>query len=211
MFEVELKSKTIKEYVYQELGKSYNEPLLSVDLDKIKVIELDSLDFLGEKTDVSIYDLVFFRNLESCYLINMEFNENEFEVLNMNKSIKDLHLINCKFNTKKELKLNLRSLIFDECDNVNVSICNGIDSLERLRIINCANVNISGISRLNNITDLFLQNLDIQNIDEIKNMKKLKNLNLNGCSYILNYDKLKSNEKITIVHENEINGVQEEF
>lgn len=207
MVEIELKSNELKEDVYLNLNKNRNTPIYDEDLDKIKHLKLNALDFLDEPTDVTLFDLVFFKNLKSCCIINKEISSKELEVLNSMQCIDTLQLTNCLLPKDGKLKLNLEYLILDKCANVNISSYNNMSSLKRLRIVNCPIVNINGISRLENLTDLYLQNLNIDNIDEVGNLKKLEYLNLNGTNIsTLNLEK---NSKLKIVHE-EMNFLYDE-
>ena len=82
MLEIELKSNELKEYVYLELDKNPKEPIYDEDLNKITSLYLDRLDLIEEPTDITIYDLVFFKNLKECTISNMDISNQELEVLN---------------------------------------------------------------------------------------------------------------------------------
>ena len=82
MVEIELKSKELTEHIYLTLNKDRSTPIYDVDIDKIEDVTLDALDFLDEPTDTTIFDLVFFNNLKTCMIANMNISEKEIEVLN---------------------------------------------------------------------------------------------------------------------------------
>ena len=67
---------------------------------------------------------------------------------------------------------------------------------------------MKGISKLSNLSEILLQNISMNNIDEILGVKSLKKLNLNG-SKIENLDKINKMPNLYIEHE-EINGLYDE-
>ena len=200
MFEIELKSKKLKEYVYLVLNKSKDEPLYDIELDKITSLHLDKLDLTGESTDITIYDLVFFKKIKECTITNMTISDQELSVLNKLSSLKTLQLNNCSFSGKAKLELNLKKLIINKCKNVDMSLYEDMKTLKRLQIVNCNDINLKGISNLSNLLELLLQNISMDNIDEIQSLKLLKYLNLNG-SKIKNLDKINEIPDLHIEHE----------
>ena len=107
MVEIELKSKELTEYIYLTLNKDRSTPLYDDDIDKIKDITLDALDFLDEPTDTTIYDLVFFNNLKTCMIANMNISANEMDVLNKLDSIESIQFTNCVFPKGKKINMHL--------------------------------------------------------------------------------------------------------
>lgn len=208
MLEIELKSRELKEYIYLELNKNKAEPIYDNDLEEITELQLNSLDFIGEPTDETIYDLVFFTNLKVCNLVNMNISDQELDILNRLKKLQFLQLDNCTFSNNKKLQLNLSDLVITDCSNVKLSIYSDINTLENLRIVNCENVDIKGISKLSNLSKLFLQNLTLQEINEIQEIKSLEYLNLNG-SDIKELDKISRLPGLEIEH-NDINALYDE-
>lgn len=208
MLEIELKSKELKEYIYLELNKNRAEPIYDEDLEKITDLQLNTLDLIGEQTDVTIFDLIFFKNLKYCTLINMNISDKELDVLNKLQNLKFLQLDNCIFSNNKKLQLKLSDLVINNCSNVKMHIYEDITSLENLHIVNCENVDITGISKLNNLSKLFLQNLQLDEINEVELIKSLKYLNLNG-SKITNLDKISKLTELEIEH-NDINALYDE-
>lgn len=208
MLEIELKSDELKEFIYLELGKNRNEPIYDEELLKITELQLDGLDLVGDPTDASIYDLVFFKNLNTCYLSDMKISDEELEILNRLENLKFLQIDNCSFSNKKSIKLPLLGLVINGCYEVDLNIYKEIKTLEKLHIVNCDNVKLSGISKFSNLSKLFLQNLTLDEIDEVQLMKNLKYLNLNG-SKINNLDKIYKIPGLQIENE-EFNGLYDE-
>ena len=200
MIEIELTSNELREDVYLKLNKDRNTPIYDEDLNRIKSVNLNGLDLLDEPTDVTIYDLVFFKNLESCVIINKEISDKELEVLNNLTSLRSLQITNCMLPKNKQITLDLNYMTVDKCSDVDIHMFSGMKQLQQLRIINCNNVTLDGISNLENLTDLYLQNLNIDNIDEITRLKKLEYLNLNGTK-VKNLTDFKHNKRLKVVHE----------
>lgn len=208
MLEIELKSKELKEYIYLELNKNKAEPIYDEDVAKITDLQLNTLDLIGEPTDVTIFDLIFFKNLKVCTLINMNISDKEIDILNKLDKLQFLQLDNCTFSNNKKLQLNLSDLVITNCENVKISIYEDMKSLESLHIVNCEDVDITGISKLNNLSKLFFQNLKLDEIDEVQEIKSLKYLNLNG-SEIKNLEKISNITGLEIEH-NDINALYDE-
>lgn len=200
MLEIELKSNELKEYVCLELDKNPKEPIYDEDLNKITSLSLDRLDLIEEPTDITIYDLVFFKNLKECTISNMDISNQELEVLNTLSKLESLQLNNCKFSNEKKVRLNLKNLIINKCDDVKISVYDDIKTLKRLQIVNCKNINLKGISKMSNLSEVLLQNISMDDIDEIQGLKLLRKLNLNG-STIKNLDKINKMPNLYIEHE----------
>ena len=199
MLEIELKSKDLKEYIYLQLHKKNNEPIYDEELFQITDIHLNSIDFIGNQTDVTIFDLIFFKHLKNCTLTNMNISDKEIEILNSLTNLEFLQLNNCSFSNSKKLQLNLSDLVICDCSSVQISIYTQIESLKSLRIVNCENVDFTGISKMENLSKVFLQNLNLDEINEISHIKALTYLNLNG-STINNLDKIYKKPGLKIEH-----------
>ena len=208
MVEVELKSKELTEYVYLTLNKDRNTPLYDDDLEKIKDITLDAIDFLDEPTDVTIFDLVFFKNVKSCLIANMSISENEVNVLNNLDSIQSIQFTNCVFPSGKKIKMKAEYVILDGCKSANMSVFDEMSGITKLRIVNCDNVDLVGLEKLSGITELYLQNLELNDIDSVKVLDKLEYVNLNGTKVKKLTDVLK-NPNIKVDHE-EMNYIYDE-
>ena len=134
MLEVELKSNELKEYVYLELNKNKKDPIYDDDLNEITSLYLNKLDLIGEPTDITIYDLIFFKNLKECTISNMNISDQELGVLNRLSNLESLQLNDCNFSTKIKVELNIKNLIINKCENVNMSLYEDVNTLKRLQI-----------------------------------------------------------------------------
>ena len=208
MLEVELKSNELKEYVYLELNKNKKEPIYDEDLNEITSLYLNKLDLIGEPTDITIYDLIFFKNLKECTISNMNISDQELGVLNRLSNLESLQLNDCNFSNKIKVELNIKNLIINKCENVNMSLYEDVKTLKRLQIVNCKNINLKGISKISNLSEILLQNVSMDNIDEIQGLKSLRKLNLNG-STINDLDRINKMPNLYIEHE-EKNGLYDE-
>lgn len=200
MVEIELKSKELTEYVYLTLNKDRSTPIYDNDLDRITDITLDALDFLGEPTDTTIFDLIFFNGLKSCILANMNISEKEVDVLNKLNSIESIQFKNCIFPRGKKINMQASYVIVDGCIEFDASIFSDMKSITKLRVVNCEHVKLDGIESLSEMTELYLQNLEIDNIDNVSGLDKLEYINLNGTKVKKLTDILK-NTKIKVDHE----------
>ena len=208
MLEIELKSDELKEFIYLELGKKSNDPIYDEDLSKITEITLNGLDLIGDPTDISIYDLIFFKNLTTLYISDKDISDKELDIINKLSNLRFLQLDNCVFSDNKKMNLELSGLVINNCPKVKINIYSDIKTLETLHIVNCDNVDISGIATLSNLEKLFLQNLTLEEINEVQELKKLEYLSLNG-SKIKDLEKIYKIPNLKIDNE-EIFGIYDE-
>ena len=138
----------------------------------------------------------------------MNISDQELGVLNRLSNLESLQLNDCNFSTKIKVELNIKNLIINKCENVNMSLYEDVKTLKRLQIVNCKNINLKGISKMSNLSEILLQNVLMDNIDEIQGLKSLKKLNLNG-STINNLDRINKMPNLYIEHE-EKNGLYDE-
>lgn len=208
MIEIELKSDELKEFICLKLGKKSNNAIYDEDLLKITEISLNGLDLIGNPTDISIYDLIFFKNLTTLYISNKQISDRELDIINKLSNLRFLQLNNCVFSDNKKMEVALSGLVINNCQKVKINIYSDIKTLETLHIINCDNVDISGISSLSNLVKLFLQNLILEEINEVQDLKRLEYLNLNG-SRIKDLEKIYKMPNLQIDNE-EIYGIYDE-
>ncbi len=201
MVEIELKSKELKEFVYLKLNKDRRLPIYDEDVERIKDVTLNALDFLDEPTDATIFDLIFFKNLKSCTIVNMDISENEIDVLNKQYNIKFIQFTNCVFPGNKKVTLDVEELVLDKCNNLSMNNFSEMNKLEELKIINCENIDLKGVEALESVKKLYLQNIIVDNINIIANLKNLEYVNLNGSEINNIPDEIKNNPKIKVVHE----------
>ncbi|MBR2744129.1 MAG: hypothetical protein IKE01_02370 [Clostridia bacterium] len=200
MVEIELKSNVLKEDVYLKLNKDRSVPLYDEDLNMIDHLNLNALDFIDEPTDVTLYDLVFFKNLKSCCIINKEISDNELNVLNSLENIKIMQFSKCRFPSSKVKNLSVECIILDGCPDINISTFDECKNIKKFRIVNCTNINLKGISKFVNLTDLYIQNMNLEEIDEVMKIESLQYLNLNGTSVEKNVD---FSQRIDLIVEHE--------
>ena len=201
MVEIELKSKELKEFVYLKLNKDRRLPIYDEDVERIKDVTLNALDFLDEPTDATIFDLIFFKNLKSCTIVNMDISENEIDVLNKQYNIKFIQFTNCVFPGNKKVTLDVEELVLDKCNNLSMNNFSEMNNLDELKIINCENIDLEGIEALESVKKLYLQNIIVDNINTVANLKNLEYVNLNGSEINNIPDEIKNNPKIKVVHE----------
>ena len=201
MVEIELKSKELKEFVYLKLNKDRRLPIYDEDVERIKDVTLNALDFLDEPTDATIFDLIFFKNLKICTIVNMDISENEIDVLNKQYNIKFIQFTNCVFPGNKKVTLDVEELVLDKCNNLSMNNFSEMNKLEELKIINCENIDLKGVEALESVKKLYLQNIIVDNINTVANLKNLEYVNLNGSEINNIPDEIKNNPKIKVVHE----------
>lgn len=200
MFEIELKSKELTEYVYITVDKDRAEPLYDSDLEQVEDVTLDAFDFIGEPTDETIYDLVFFKNLKNCMIVNMTISAGEIEILNKLENLESIQFVNCVFKSDNKYHMKATEVILDKCIEANISLFDEMNTITKLKIVNCDKVNLKGLENLSNVTEIYLQNLILKDIDEVSKLKKLEYINLNGTK-VENLTDIVNNPKISVDYE----------
>ena len=209
MLEIELKSHELKDFLYIKLGKCENEPLYDVDLDEITELDLNCVDLLGEKSDATIEDIVFFKNLKSLYLSNFILDDQGIKLLNLKKSLEFIQINGCVFQNNIPVSLNTKHIAIVDSDNVDISKFEESGFLEKIHIVDCTNVNYNGIQKFKNLKKIYLQNMVINNLEEIIKVKSLVYLNLNGSEITdksfneKDYDFIIEHEPINVVFDSD--------
>ena len=209
MLEIELKSRELREYLYIKLDKREDTPLYDSELDEITELDLNCIDLLEEKNDVTLEDLVFFKKLKSLYLSHFTIEDKGIQLINMQKNLDFIQFNNCDFKNEVPMELNVKHIAIVESNNIDFSKFRESDSLEKLHIVGCSNVTFEGISKFENLKKVYIQCMTIDNIEEITKLKNLIYLNLNGSTVldstfnIKDYEFIVEHEKINTVFDSE--------
>ena len=91
-------------------------------------------------------------------------------------------------------------VILDKCIEANISLFDEMNTITKLKIVNCDKVNLKGLENLSNVTEIYLQNLILKDIDEVSKLKKLEYINLNGTK-VENLTDIVNNPKISVDYE----------
>ena len=179
-----------------ELNKNKKDPIYDEDLNEITSLYLNKLDLIGEPTDITIYDLIFFKNLKECTISNMNISDKELAILNRLSNLESLQLNDCNFSNKTKVELNIKNLIINDCENVNNAITDILDKDDYIKEQYFLEVSSTGVEKMIR-KDKHLK----ENIGEYITIKLFKPIN-NFKEYV---GKLKSfdDQIITIEVENE--------
>ena len=190
MLEIELKSHDLKEFLYLKLGKNKEEALFDEDLNGIDELDLNKLDIIGEETDVTIEDIVFFNNLKNLYLSNFVLDDKCVSLINSRANLEFLQINNCIFQNNENLKVNAKHIAIINSENIKLSKIEDTDNLEKLHIV-------------------YLQNMDLNDLSEVVKIKGLVYLNLNGSQVEdgsfneNNYDFVIEHEEVNALYDSE--------
>lgn len=181
MFEVSLKSPKLKQYIQRILNKKTDEPITDDDLKSISSLKLNK----EQLDDINIQDLIFFENLQSLSLSDINIGQKEVSILNKLQKIQTLSISNAKINLEQVQYLNtsLENIIFVNCEGVNVQNFNSNKTLSSLTIVNCKNIQLDDIYSLENLKEINLpnnQDLEDKDITDIWKIKSLERVNLDG-------------------------------
>lgn len=172
---IEFKSESLKAQVSSILGKK--------EFDENDLIEVDDITFNNRNCfDYDINELRNFKNLKSLTLIKYEIDDNIMDILNELKSFKSIQFSKCDIKTDKKLNAKIENIFFNNIGTtINLDVIEG--EQEKLMQIACTsveNVILSDLGKYKALLRVELQNCNIQNFDELKNVKNLRMLNVDG-------------------------------
>lgn len=162
-----------------------NKNIDKIDLDelkKIKVLNINKLEYGGDLLEVDYNDLIYFENLVELTIMNCMINELCMKNILKLKNLKKISFINCDFIDNCEEFFELIGI-----DCLNVTNCIGIGNvcfkdLKELMIKNISNdINVEKVDKLQ-LLNIGNNKINIENINEliIKEADKNKINNLNG-------------------------------
>lgn len=172
---LELKSESLKAQVSKILGKT--------DFDEIDLQEVDDITFNNRSCfDYDINDLRYFKNLKGLTLIKFQIDDNVIDILNDLKGFKSIQFSRCDFVTDKKLNAKIENIFLNNIGTtVDLNIIDG--EQPKLMQIACTSVEkvvLSDLSKYPALLRVELQNCNIENFDELKRVKNLRMLNVDG-------------------------------
>lgn len=168
-----IKSKDLLNIIQETLGK---EEFSQQDLETIEDLSVKRYKLNGKITDIDLEELKIVKNLRTLSLSNFAINSNHLEYINENNNLWAIQFSSCFFEDVIPLSENIKYLILDNCKNLNFDLINNNETIKIIGI----KIDLKHIKKFTNIKTLYLQDCEIDNIEEIKNYKQLKYLNLDG-------------------------------
>lgn len=146
-------------------------------MDKLKRIVLNNFDVKG---NVIHYDFNKFKEIESCTLNRFEINDDIIDKLNEMKNLKTIVFCHCIFKSERKLVSNVENLMIIYCKNVQYSNFLNASKVRNLMFTNVENIDVKDIKVFENIEELSIFECEIKNFSAIDDLKKLKDLKLDG-------------------------------
>lgn len=185
-----IKSKDIRRYVYLKLGKKETEEVNNEELNKITFLNLNYKNFKDEINEYDFNDLKQFKNLKELTLNGFEITEEMISNINQIDNLEILVINHCSFVTNKELINNLRRLVLTYTKINNLTNFKKCSDLESIEFIDCENVDIDNLIELKRLKEILVYNSEISNALELRNFDKLRILKIDGSK--LDYENLES-------------------
>ncbi len=179
-----IENEILRKYIKQKCNKYDEQDLSQSDIEKIKDISINRINFSNQVLNLDLSELEKFPNLEILSLQNFEINEITVKHLQKCKKLKILHLEMCNFKHINIFKVeNLKKLIIKYCKVENWEI---IYFPESVVIEAKEKIDLKDFNNIDKITNLSLNNLTICNFTRILDFENLKYLNIDGSSTDLN-------------------------
>lgn len=179
-----IENEILRKYIKQKCNKYDEQDLSQSDIEKIKDISINRINFSNQVLNIDLSELEKFPNLEILSLQNFEINEIIVKHLQKCKNLKILHLEMCNFKHINIFKIeNLKKLIIKYCKVENWEI---IYFPESVVIEAKEKIDLKDFNNIDKIINLSLNNLTIYNFTRILDFENLKYLNIDGSSTDLN-------------------------
>lgn len=180
MEKIQFKSKDLQKMVTGNLMTKHDE-ITEKDLLGIKQLTLNGCNLAGQKTDINLEDLKYFKSLEVLILSKVDVFEKDIEYINKLEMLKMIQSTDCKFTlTDSKVSLNLEKIVIEGQD---LGILESIEKKTRvksIRIRQNQNVDMQKITEFSSLQQLYIQNSRIMSEDKILDLQMLELLNLDG-------------------------------
>lgn len=149
--------------------------ILKEDLKEVENITLNQKLLNGKESDIDLAELELLPNLKTLAIINFYIDKKIVDIINKKKLLWAIQFTKCEFQTDEQINNNIKYLIIEQCKNFEPKI---INNNEIIRIIG-ENVDLN-LLKTNKTRQLYLQECNVKNAEEILKYRKLKYLNLDG-------------------------------
>ena len=175
-----IKSKSIRENVYDTLVKEYDEKLSNEEALEIKRLYINSKDGLDIENDIFFSDLELLPNVESLTLARFRLNKEIIEEVEKCSSLKELVIKGCIIPKNLNINLKIERLVISHTkinDFVNFKNC---ENIKEIKVIEDEKIDLNAFKQFKKLEKLEIYNSNIINADNIMELKALKEIWLDG-------------------------------
>ena len=175
-----IKSKSIRENVYDTLVKEYDEKLSNEEALEIKRLYINSKDGLDIENDIFFSDLELLPNIESLTLARFRLNKEIIEEVEKCNNLKELVIKGCIIPKNLNINLKIERLVVSHTkinDFVNFKNC---EDITEIKVIEDEKVDLNAFKQFKKLKKLEIYNSNIINADNIMDLKALKEIWLDG-------------------------------
>lgn len=175
-----IKSKSIRENVYDTLVKEYDEKLSNEEALEIKRLYINSKDGLDIENNIFFSDLELLPNIESLTLARFRLNKEIIEEVEKCNSLKELVIKGCIIPKNLNINLKIERLVISHTkinDFVNFKNC---EDITEIKVIEDEKVDLNAFKQFKKLKKLEIYNSNIINADNIMDLKALKEIWLDG-------------------------------
>ena len=130
-----IKSKSIRENVYDTLVKEYDEKLSIEEAESIERIYINNQDGLDVENDIFFSDLEVFPNLKTLTLARFRFSKEMVEELDKCKNLKELIIKGCSLPKNLSINSKIERLVVSHTkinDFINFKNC---DTIKEIKVV----------------------------------------------------------------------------
>ena len=175
-----IKSKSIRENVYDTLVKEYDEKLSNEEALEIKRLYINSKDGLDIENDIFFSDLELLPNIESLTLARFRLNKEIIEEVEKCNNLKELVIKGCIIPKNLNINLKIERLVVSHTkinDFVNFKNC---EDITEIKVIEDEKVDLNAFKQFKKLKKLEIYNSNIINADNIMELKALQEIWLDG-------------------------------
>lgn len=151
----------------------------------VEHIALKKKNFKGEETEVTIKDLLKYKNLKSCNLFHFYITKEDINILNQLPFLQMVKFDMCYFNMETlQLNETIQDICFNLCENLKIKHLKNTKAGE-ITIIQLkeANIelNLAELEYAENLKELAIHHCKVKGLENIlEKAPNLKRLNLDG-------------------------------
>lgn len=175
-----IKSKSIRENVYDTLVKEYDEKLSNEEALEIKRLYINSKDGLDIENDIFFSDLELLPNIESLTLARFRLNKEIIEEVEKCNNLKELVIKGCIIPKNLNINLKIERLVISHTKINDFANFKNCEDITEIKVIEDEKVDLNAFKQFKKLKKLEIYNSNIINADNIMDLKALKEIWLDG-------------------------------
>lgn len=180
---MKIANEELKFKVYNALKKDYEEDISEEELKKVKSISINQNNEFLDGTKINAKDFEILKYVESLTLNLFELTDEFIKQINSFENLSYLVLNHCNIETKNRISNHLKNIIVTYTRNFKLSMFEDKLSPKMIQLVNLENIDIKDLITYKNLEYIYIYNIQLENLEELKKFEKLKQVCLDGSTY----------------------------